>query len=118
MLYAAYDIVRRATRPMYQLLDAGQKLARDEYNPLRNTTAMKTMAGIWELQARALKTYDKPRYLVWEHLGDLEIELEEQRRRRADATARLADYEPRLGESFPLQGELDQKRARRAELEA
>ncbi len=78
LLYAAYDIVRRATRPVYQLLDAGQKLARDEYNPLRNTVAMRTLAGVWEFQARALKTYAKPRYLVWEHLGDLEIELEEQ----------------------------------------
>ena len=78
LLYAAYDIVRRATRPMYQLLDAGQKLARDEDNPLRNTVSMRTLAGIWEFQARALKAYDKPRYLVWEHLGDLEIELEEQ----------------------------------------
>lgn len=78
LLYAAYDAVRRATRPMYQLLDASHKLARDEANPLRNTVAMRALAGVWELQARALKTYAKPRYLVWEHLGDLEIELEEQ----------------------------------------
>ena len=63
---------------MYRLLEASHKLARDDANPLRDTVAMRTFAGLWELQARALKTYSKPRYLVWEALGDLEIELEEQ----------------------------------------
>ena len=45
----------------------------------------------------------------------MEAELEEQRRRVADAKARLAGYEPRLGEAFPLQGELDAKLAQLAE---
>jgi acyl-CoA thioesterase FadM len=54
-----------------------------------------------------------------EHALDrFEAELEEQQRRRADAAARLAGYEPRLGEPFPLQGELDEKLAQMAELEA
>ena len=43
-----------------------------------------------------------------EHVLDrMEAELEEQRRRVTDAKARLAGFEPRLGEVFPLQGELD-----------
>jgi hypothetical protein len=44
--------------------------------------------------------------------------LEEQARRAADAAQRLVGYEPRLGEVFPLQVELDEKLARMAELEA
>jgi len=53
-----------------------------------------------------------------EHALDrMDAELEEQRRRVADATARLAGYEPRLGEVFPMQGELDSKRAQLMEIE-
>ena len=48
----------------------------------------------------------------------MEAELEEQRRRVTDAKVRLAGYEPRLGEVFPLQGELDAKLAQLAEIEA
>ena len=47
-----------------------------------------------------------------EHALDrMDAELEEQRRRVTDAKVRLAGYEPRLGEAFPLQGELDVKLA-------
>ena len=54
-----------------------------------------------------------------EHALDrMDTELEEQRRRVADAKVRLAGYEPRLGEAFPLQGELDVKLAQLAEIEA
>jgi septal ring factor EnvC (AmiA/AmiB activator) len=54
-----------------------------------------------------------------EHALDrMDAELEEQRRRVADAKARLAGYEPRLGEAFPLQGELDAKLALLAGIEA
>ena len=51
-------------------------------------------------------------------LDRFEADLEEQARRKADAIARLAGYEPRLGEPFPLQGELDDKLDRMAALEA
>jgi capsule polysaccharide export protein KpsE/RkpR len=47
----------------------------------------------------------------------MEAEIEEQRRRVTDAKARLAGFEPRLGEVFPLQGELDVKLALLAEIE-
>jgi N12 class adenine-specific DNA methylase len=54
-----------------------------------------------------------------EHALDrMDTELEEQRRRVIEAKARLAGYEPRLGETFPLQGELDSKLAQLAEIEA
>ena len=54
-----------------------------------------------------------------EHALDrMDTELEEQRRRVADAKARLAGYEPRLGEAFALQGELDGKLAQLAGIEA
>ena len=39
-------------------------------------------------------------------------------RRVTDAKARLAGYEPRLGEVFPLQGELDGKLFQLADIEA
>jgi hypothetical protein len=48
----------------------------------------------------------------------METDLEEQRRRLADAKARLAGYEPRLGVVFPLQGELDAKLCQIADIEA
>ena len=54
-----------------------------------------------------------------EHAIDrMDAELEEQRRRGIDAKARLAGYTPRLGETFPLQGELDDRLAQLAEIEA
>jgi N12 class adenine-specific DNA methylase len=54
-----------------------------------------------------------------EHALDrMDTELEEQRRRVADAKARLAGYEPRQGETFPLQGELDAKLTLLAGIEA
>jgi hypothetical protein len=51
-------------------------------------------------------------------LDRFETELEEQRRRGADALGRLAGYEPRLGEVFGLQAELDVKLDQLAALEA
>jgi len=54
-----------------------------------------------------------------EHALDrMEADLEEHRRRVTDAKVRLAGYEPRLGEVFPLQGELDVKLSQLAEIEA
>ncbi|HJY17937.1 MAG TPA: helicase-related protein, partial [Xanthobacteraceae bacterium] len=51
-----------------------------------------------------------------EHALDrMEADLEEHRRRVTDAKVRLAGYEPRLGEAFPLQGELDGKLSQLAE---
>ena len=48
----------------------------------------------------------------------MEAELDEQRRRGIEAKARLAGYQPRLGETFPLQGELDDRLAQLAGIEA
>jgi hypothetical protein len=54
-----------------------------------------------------------------EHVLDhMAAELEQQRRRAADAKVRLAGFAPRLGETFPLQGELDGKLEQLAEIEA
>jgi N12 class adenine-specific DNA methylase/adenine-specific DNA methylase len=54
-----------------------------------------------------------------EHAIDrMDAELEEQRRRCADAKARLAGYVPRLGKTFPLQGELDDRLAQLLDIEA
>ena len=54
-----------------------------------------------------------------EHALDrMDTDLEEHRRRVADAKARLAGYEPRLGAVFPLQGELDGKLCQIADIEA
>jgi hypothetical protein len=53
-----------------------------------------------------------------EHVLDrMDAEIGEQSRRITDAKARLAGFEPRLGEVFPLQGELDVKLIQLAEIE-
>ncbi len=53
-----------------------------------------------------------------EHALDrMETDIEEHRRRVTDAQVRLAGYEPRLGEGFPLQGELDAKLAQLTDIE-
>lgn len=77
MIYQAYEAARRASRPLYHLFNAGQKLARHRSNPLRETFAMRALATAWELPARQLKVYGKPPYEVWEELGDIEIGLQE-----------------------------------------
>ena len=77
MIYPAIEAVRLSTRPVQFLFDAGQKLARGKRNPLRNTLGMRAVATAWELPARALKTYTKPRYEIWEDLGNLEFGLQE-----------------------------------------
>jgi hypothetical protein len=51
-------------------------------------------------------------------LDRMEAEIEEERGHVNDAKARLAGFEPRLGEVFPLQGELDGKLVQLAEIEA
>jgi hypothetical protein len=51
-------------------------------------------------------------------LDRMEPDLEEHRRRIADAKVRLAGYEPRLGQAFPLQSELDDTLFQIAEIEA
>jgi len=54
-----------------------------------------------------------------EHVLDrMEAEVEEQRRRATDANTRVAGFGLRLGEAFPLQGELNVKLAQLAEIEA
>jgi hypothetical protein len=45
------------------------------------------------------------------HFGRFGAELEEAETRVAEGTRRAADYEPRLGQAFDLQGELDAKTA-------
>ncbi|HME21501.1 MAG TPA: helicase-related protein [Acetobacteraceae bacterium] len=54
-----------------------------------------------------------------EHALDrMDDELEDNRRRLAGERLRLAGFEPRLGETFPFQGELDMKLAQLADIEA
>ncbi len=78
MIYSAYEALRRSTRPMAWLLDQTQKLARDERNPLHDTFTMRALATFAELPARALKDYRKPKYEIWEELGDLEVVIDEE----------------------------------------
>ena len=54
-----------------------------------------------------------------EHTLDrMDAELEEHHRRGIDAKVRLTGYAPHLGETFPLQGELDDRLAQLARIEA
>src|SRR3984957_9848977 len=54
-----------------------------------------------------------------EHALDrMDAELEEHHRRGTEATVRLAGYAPRLGETFPLQGELNDRLVQLSGIEA
>jgi hypothetical protein len=79
-------------------------LERTEFSQAIDIDAETTTAGIVARLEHALDRMD--------------AELEEHRRRVAEAKTRLAGYEPRLGETFPLQGELDDRLAQLAEIEA
>mgnify|MGYP000721106651 CR=1 FL=1 len=78
MIYTAYEALRRSTRPLAWLLDSGQKLARDERNPMRDSFAMRALATACEIPARSLKDYGKPKYEIWEDLGDMEVVVHQQ----------------------------------------
>lgn len=78
LIYQAYEAARRSSRPLYHLFNAGQQLARDSRNPWRDTLAMRMLATAWELPARALKDYGKPRYEVFEQLDGEEFALQEK----------------------------------------
>jgi len=73
MIYLAYETLRRSTRPLAWILDQGHHLARDDRNPLRETLGMRVLATACELPARSLKEYGKPKYEIWEELGDREL---------------------------------------------
>ncbi|MEO7247584.1 MAG: polyhydroxyalkanoate depolymerase, partial [Novosphingobium sp.] len=45
---------------------------------MRDTRTMRTLATICEIPARSLKTYTKPRYQIWEQLGDLDVVVDQQ----------------------------------------
>ena len=75
MIYKAIEAARLSSRPLFHILDTGQKLARHEKNPLRDTLPMRALAAAWELPSRQLKTYDKPTYDVREKLGDEEVPI-------------------------------------------
>ena len=62
MIYQAHDAAVRGTRPLFRLFDVAHKLARDSRNPVRDASTMRALAAIWELQARNLREYGKPRY--------------------------------------------------------
>ncbi len=78
LIYNAYETMRRTVRPWGKLLELYTGLARHEQNPFRESLVMRTMATACELPARAMKDYVKPNYVVWEDLGDMEVELEER----------------------------------------
>lgn len=65
-------------RPWGKVLEAGNNLARHEQNPWRDSYTMRALATACELPARAMKDYRKPRYEVWEHLGDMDIVFSER----------------------------------------
>jgi hypothetical protein len=72
-------------------------------------------------QAIAIDSETTPAGLIarLEHALDrMEAEREAERRRADAAEARLADYAPRLDAAFPLQAELEERRARLAAIEA
>lgn len=64
MIYHAYELVRRGTRPVAGLLGAYQLLAWHERNPLRQARLHRAAAALLEMPFMALKPYPKPEYGV------------------------------------------------------
>lgn len=75
MIYQTYQLARIATRPLAAVLDAGQRLARHENNPLRDTVAHRAFAVACELPLRALKEYPKQPFAVRAEIGDQQVLL-------------------------------------------
>lgn len=73
LIYLAYETMRRSTRPLAWMLEQGNRIARADRNPLKNTLSMRAIATACELPARALKDYGKQPYEVREPLGDQEL---------------------------------------------
>jgi hypothetical protein len=100
-----FDMVCRAMHdPREKLADVVLLLQRTDFVQKIDVEADLTAMGLIARLEHAINRFDADR--------------EEQVRRRDDAIGQIAGYEPRLGAPFQLQGELDEKLARMAELEA
>ena len=99
-----FDLVCHARRAFPNGFEATLILKRTDYDQELAIDPEQTPMGLIARLEHALERF--------------EAEREEHTRREQDASARLAGYEVRLGEPFPLQGELDDKLAKMAQLEA
>src|SRR5262249_44306453 len=95
-----FGLVCHARRGFPSGFEASLILKRTDYNHELAVDPDQTSMGLIARLEHALERF--------------EAEREEQTRRELDARARLAGYEARLGEPFPLQDELDDKLARMA----
>ena len=99
-----FELVSHARRAFPNGFEASLILKRTDYDHELAVDPDQTPMGLVARLEHALERF--------------EAERDEQTRREQDACARLAGYEARLGEPFPLQAELDDKLARMAQLEA
>ena len=78
MIYYAYELARRTTKPVAALLDLGRTLAQHELNPLRDSLAHRAFATACEIPLRGLKNYPKQGYDVRGEVGGKEVFLTER----------------------------------------
>ncbi|MEO5586504.1 MAG: polyhydroxyalkanoate depolymerase [Novosphingobium sp.] len=78
LIYKAYEVVRKSTRPMAKLLDVCHDVARHELNPLRNTYLNRAIATACEVPLRGLTDYGKQPYAVRGMADGNEAILEER----------------------------------------
>ena len=67
MIYNAYEMARKLTRPMSFLLKTTGDIARHEMNPMRNMLPNRIVSTLCEVPYRALKTYSKLPFDVERH---------------------------------------------------
>ncbi len=72
MIYSAYEVARKLTRPASVLLRAGKEIARHEMNPMRNSLPNRIVATLCEMPYRALRDYPKQAFNVESADGFLE----------------------------------------------
>ncbi|MBW8784677.1 MAG: polyhydroxyalkanoate depolymerase [Novosphingobium sp.] len=64
MIYQAFELARRSTRPVAKLLEFTHQLARHDRNPWRDTYAHRALAVACEIPLRGLKNYQRRPFSV------------------------------------------------------
>ena len=99
----------------FDLEFSGECFGRDEY---RYTTVLKRTGADYEIELPVTVTPLGAIARLEHALSNFEGEQDDYRRRREDASRRLASYRPRIGEAFAFEAELELKREQLVDLEA
>jgi N12 class adenine-specific DNA methylase/adenine-specific DNA methylase len=99
----------------FDLAFSGERFGRDGY---RYTTVLKRTGADYEIDFPVTVTPLGAIARLEHALSNFEDEQDNYRRRLEDARRRVASYQPRIGETFAFEAELELKRQQLADLEA